>query len=270
MKTKICSKCKIEKLVSGFSKDKYNKDNLCVRCKACARQHRLANIEHERSRAKQYYKDTIEQKSQYYKNNIKHITTRRTKQSNGPAPASSYIKKLEVFEDVRLYSKNVEQLEVKCAYCGKWFIPTSTQVRNRLRAFAGLISSGTENRFYCSEACKGACPTYRQRKYWKGQNDNRLGTPREVDAWFRQYVLQYDGWTCQKCGATKDEDQELVLHVHHINGVAQQPMLQNDIDNAVTLCKDCHKEVHSQQGCTYWDYRRLKCNSDINDINTNQ
>ena len=58
---------------------------------------------------------------------------------------------------------------------------------------------------------------------------------------------------CQKCGATED------LNVHHIEGVAQEPMLANDIDNCITVCHSCHVEIHSQPGCTYFDYQRDSC-----------
>jgi hypothetical protein len=39
MKTKICSKCNIEKELSEFSKDKSKKDGLCSQCKICRNEH---------------------------------------------------------------------------------------------------------------------------------------------------------------------------------------------------------------------------------------
>lgn len=39
-------------------------------------------------------------------------------------------------------------------------------------------------------------------------------------------------------------------------GGAQNKILANDIDNCITLCKECHKLVHKQHGCRYVD---LKC-----------
>ena len=32
-----------------------------------------------------------------------------------------------------------------------------------------------------------------------------------------------------------------------------------DIDNCITLCKKCHKEIYSQEGCKRGDYRRKEC-----------
>jgi 5-methylcytosine-specific restriction endonuclease McrA len=78
-------------------------------------------------------------------------------------------------------------------------------------------------------------------------------TSREVSTYLRQMVLERDNWTCQICGKTIEEIQ---LHVHHMDPVAQNPMFQNDMDSCVTLCKICHKMVHSRRGCRYVD---LQC-----------
>lgn len=257
MNTKICSKCKIEKDVSCFYKDKTGKYRVGCWCKKCTKRYQ-----------KQFRKDNVLKIAEYRKSNILKIANYR---KNGKlqkkewrkhynkdvAIFNSYSKKLEIFEKIRRYPENLELLEVKCAYCGKWVLPTNLQVGARLQFFNGTSSS--EHRFYCSEACKISCPSYGQKLYWKGQKEERLGTSREVSAWFRQFVLETDNWTCQKCLKSKEEFSELVLHVHHIKGVAQKPMLQNDIDNAITLCIDCHKEIHKTKGCTYFDLRRLGC-----------
>jgi len=59
--------------------------------------------------------------------------------------------------------------------------------------------------------------------------------------------------SCAKRGKTIDEVQ---IHCHHITGVKQNPIESADIDNCITLCKNCHKEVHQQDGCKYYE---LKC-----------
>jgi len=64
--------------------------------------------------------------------------------------------------------------------------------------------------------------------------------------------LARDNYECQKCGAIIDE---IELHAHHIEGKTLQPMLANDVDNTITLCKPCHKWVHKQKGCTNYDLR---------------
>jgi len=104
-----------------------------------------------------------------------------------------------------------------------------------------------ECRIYCSEECKEACPTYRKRLHQEGQN---TGSSTEVSPVFRQMVLERDKWTCQKCEAHKDE-LYVPLHVHHIVPKKISPVEQNDVENGITLCQDCHESVHKLDGCGY-------------------
>lgn len=154
---------------------------------------------------------------------------------------------LGIYEDVRKQN-NTEVLEVKCAYCGQWFSPTSVTVNARIAAI-NKMNHG-ECRLYCSDNCKQSCPTYKQRTYPKGF---KHATSREVSTYLRQMVLERDGWICQICGNTIEK---APLHVHHMDPVVQNPLFQNDMDSCITLCKSCHKKVHRQYGCRYVD---LQC-----------
>ena len=58
-----------------------------------------------------------------------------------------YKDKLTIDEDPRL-SKDGISLEVKCRYCGKYFIPTNSQTSNRIGA---LNCNGGDKGLYCSE-----------------------------------------------------------------------------------------------------------------------
>jgi 5-methylcytosine-specific restriction endonuclease McrA len=237
MKTKICTKCKRELDVSYFSKRKDRKNRFTSWCADCFKQYRKDNAAVIAKRDKQRRKNNIalriKQQKQYLNNNVLF---------------KAYYKQLEVFEEIQRCPKKQNLLEAKCAYCGRWIKPTNLQVKNRLQAFNGTNLG--ESRFYCSENCKQACPTYNQNKYPKGF---KQATSREVVPLLRQLVLERDNWTCQRCEATTETVQ---LHVHHIIPYAQNKMQANDPDSCITLCKKCHKEVHSQEGCKYSD---LKC-----------
>ena len=137
-------------------------------------------------------------------------------------------------------------LLVKCKYCNKWFSPTKSEVNNYI--YGGIS-------LYCSNGCKKSCPTYRVRKHEKGFRQN---TSREVQPELRKLVLERDNWTCQKCGANKDDDITVTLHCHHIDPVKNNPIVSADMDNCVTLCKACHKEVHKQKGCRTSDLAKCK------------
>lgn len=49
-----------------------------------------------------------------------------------------------------------------------------------------------------------------------------------------------------KCNETEKQ-----LHYHHIDPVKNNPIESADIDNCITFCIDCHKDVHQLAGCTY-------------------
>lgn len=69
----------------------------------------------------------------------------------------------------------------------------------------------------------------KRRKYcWKSS---------ELSKW-RIAVKRRDGRRCCHCGSTQD------LHAHHIKQRASHPELAYDVENGVTLCKNCHVEEH--------------------------
>jgi len=277
MKTKICSKCKKKLDISCFYRHKGKKDGLNYQCKFCHKQYYIDNAQQVTEQRKQYRKDNIlkikKQNKEYYKNNTQQIIKRNrqyainnyqqiTKQrkqyrinnaerqaqyNNSSAVYERHFKQLEQFEKIRKCSENSKLLEVRCTYCGRWYCPTNSQVRNRIGVFNGTQPG--EQRFYCSKNCKIACPTYNQQKYPKGF---KKATSREVVPLLRQLVLKRDDYGCLKCGKTSKEVQ---LHVHHEKSYTLNKIMANDPDNCITLCKECHKWIHSQKGCKYYELR---------------
>ena len=136
-------------------------------------------------------------------------------------------------------------LQVKCTYCDRWFTPNTYSVRHRLAYI--LRGLGTEHRFYCTDGCKKSCPIFRQRVWPSGY---KVSSSREVQPSLRKMVLKRDGYECTKCHRTEE------LHCHHIDPVIQNPIESADVDNCITLCKNCHILIHKQPGCGYND---LKC-----------
>jgi hypothetical protein len=61
-----------------------------------------------------------------------------------------------------------------------------------------------------------------------------------VQAW-RAAVLDRDGHTCTRCGATEN------LHAHHVVRWADEPLLRVSLENGITLCESCHVEEHHGQ-----------------------
>ena len=161
----------------------------------------------------------------------------------------TYADKLSFAEEIRRSPNDERVLEVKCAYCGRWFSPSVLQVSQRIRVLFGQKGHTGEGRFYCSNNCKAACPTFRKIKYPRG---HQMATSREVQPELRQMRLACDEYSCQRCGKTIDEAQ---LHCHHIEGTVQNPIESADLDNTITLCKKCHKWAHTEEGCRYFELR---------------
>jgi len=195
--------------------------------------------------------------TQKHKNNISKALKGKFNGNNNPNYKGGYhLKNLPSFErfksqlsyieEIRRSSKDKNILEVKCIYCGKWFIPKRTECESRVNAINGHTKG--ELRFYCSDDCKNNCSIYKRSKYQKGFEPI---SSREVQPELRQIVFGRDKWTCQKCGKYGGK-----LHCHHITGVELNPIESADIDNCITLCKDCHKWIHKNiPGCGYNDLR---------------
>ena len=58
---------------------------------------------------------------------------------------------------------------------------------------------------------------------------------------WRIAVFSRDNCTCQFCGKRGG-----IIHAHHVKSFSEFPNLRFDVDNGVTLCKQCHGELHAK------------------------
>ena len=61
---------------------------------------------------------------------------------------------------------------------------------------------------------------------------------------FRLTVLKRDNFTCQMCNI---KGKRVRLNVHHIMKWSSASPLRYDVDNGITLCNKCHKEVTGKE-----------------------
>ena len=162
--------------------------------------------------------------------------------------------KLGSYEEIRK-QKGTEVLEVRCAYCNQWYAPTYEAVRHRLVAI-NYLNRG-EHRFYCSENCKQACPTYRQVKYPKGHKPYKTNksiwyTNAELRTW-REEVLRRADYKCEYCGRK-------ATIAHHNKPKKLEPFFALDPEYGIACCKKCHyKYGHGDSDCSTGYLAHLDC-----------
>jgi len=59
---------------------------------------------------------------------------------------------------------------------------------------------------------------------------------------WRKRIFERDNYKCVDCGTNK------FLHAHHIKTRAEFPENEFDIDNGITLCRNCHSKHHPNIG----------------------
>ena len=245
-----CSKCgRLRNRGDGFRQRKNRRDMVCLICKKeyqdkhrseYNRKNKEKIRKQKKKYMKMYYKNNRKERKQYNVNS-KEKRKEYRKEYNQRNASIELVQKLDMFEEV---SGN----QIRCKYCGRWMIPTISQVYNRLQG----VNIYDNHYIYCSEKCKEECPTYNKILYPKGF---KQASSREVNPVLRQLVLKRDNYICQKCGKSQDE-LTVGLHCHHVTPAVNSPIEANDPDNCITLCKDCHKEVHKIPGC---GFAELKC-----------
>lgn len=101
---------------------------------------------------------------------------------------------------------------------------------------------------FCSNKCKyvylfKTSPENHPRWLGGKSRENQIGRGSQEYYNWRLSVWKRDFFTCKKCDK-KGKD----LNAHHINNWADFTELRFSIDNGVTLCKTCHKELHKLYG----------------------
>jgi len=193
----------------------------------------------------------------YHSKETKRKMSKNKEKENNPNYKGGYDNNISLYdtftpqisfcEEARRNKDDLNILEVKCAYCGKWYKPTINSINNRIRALNGTQAG--EQRLYCSTQCKKECPIYHKSKWPDGF---KPATSREVQPELRQMCFERDNFTCQKCDKTQAE-LKTGLHCHHVEGIRWEPLESADLDKVITLCKTCHKEVHKLPDCGYND-----------------
>ena len=81
----------------------------------------------------------------------------------------------------------------------------------------------------------------------------------EYQLW-RHRVFERDDYRCRCCGRRSSKGSPVILHAHHIENFAQNEELRYDIDNGITLCRECHDP--RVPGSFHYEYGTMNNNSE--------
>lgn len=226
-----------DKLIA-YQKEYYNKNE--GKKVEYQKEYYRKNTEKLKNYLKEYQKENAsrlrEQSKEYRKDNYEIIKERKREYLAKKALYATYVDRLTVDEHAE--SNENGELVVKCFKCASKFVPTNAQAQSRVVALSK--DSRGECHLYCSQECKDSCYVY---KVNYDPAEKEYSTPTLRDPEWSRLVKERDNFTCQKCGSTEG------VQAHHVEPVALRPELSDDLDNGLTLCKRCHREVHNQDGC---------------------
>ena len=109
-------------------------------------------------------------------------------------------------------------------------------------------------RHFCSQLCSAH---FYFGDGTKTSANKKIRLDKRFNEW-RGLVFMRDNWTCQTCGIRGTE-----LHPHHIKQLSVYPELAYELDNGVTLCKNCHMKTETwgkrtKQTASSWNTEFLK------------
>jgi len=180
-----------------------------------------------------------------------------------------YDRKSELFDKIKISRKNNNQCincgnikeqidKIRCNKCLEYQKEHTHKFRynnlytNQCVECNKIFKTTHEPSRFCSKKCFGI---WRSRTF-RGENacrwiEDRSQLKKSINATIRQSI-EYKGWrnkifqrddyTCQIC-----HKRGFILNAHHIHRFSENKDLRFDINNGITLCKNCHNSIKSKE-----------------------
>jgi hypothetical protein len=144
---------------------------------------------------------------------------------------------------------------------GKFYLCHACSLKNAIVVKRIIDNNHLKGKYGKNHPCYNSKLTDEERK-----NRYMIG-----DELWRNNVLKRDNYTCQKCGYVGHKN-DGIMNTHHINNKYEYPKQRHDLNNGITLCKDCHrskinKSIHNLYGTyttkenynefMYYSFKRL-------------
>ena len=166
METKICSKCKEEKGVCEFRKDKQKKDGLYPSCKDCCKLHREQNITFFLEKSKKWYNNNcIESNKKSLEWNQKNPESFKQSQKN--------------WEKINRKNRNKYSVNKRK---NNPIVKLSENVRTRIRVFLSLNNIIKKNKTFDIVGCSPEfLKEYLEQKFTEGMSWELMGQHIHID-----------------------------------------------------------------------------------------
>jgi hypothetical protein len=131
-----------------------------------------------------------------------------------------------------------EETRAKVSAANKGQKPTASCIEASRAARRNAPPMSESERRRRSEILKAAAP---KNPRWKGgitPENARIRLSVDMKIW-RETVFRRDDFTCQEC-QTRGGD----MNAHHIKPFCSHPELRFDVDNGLTVCEPCHRDIH--------------------------
>lgn len=248
---KKCKQCNKLLLVNNYNRDNSLPDKLKNKCKKCVKENLT-----------KYKKVCLVCGKEYITNNKKSnvcsLECRHKSKQNGKWVECDYCGK-------KCYKSNHYLEENKHYYCSRECSDKGKSKYNTITfkcEICGKEKTISKHNYeihrhhYCSTECSNIGNS--------GENNNRFNPDltneeREKGRYIEGYsewrtkVYERDNYTCQCCGKYGGE-----LNAHHIYGYTEYKNLRIELNNSITLCKNCHKEYHKFYGYNHNVWEQFK------------
>jgi 5-methylcytosine-specific restriction endonuclease McrA len=126
--------------------------------------------------------------------------------------------------------------------------------RSRSKKYLENLDLGIQRRrnnpAWLNSVCRGPA-----NPRWKGNQAARDAARKsEKYKTWRRAVFGRDNYICQHC----KRQEKRALHAHHIKPWAAYPDLRYTISNGLTLCSDCHSELHGHYIPAQYSHKKRK------------